>query len=65
MVGCTNKQSKEKGISLHRIPHYPLWRREAWVKAINRLDPDAAKPTQWVPTQNARVCSIHFLEGML
>ena len=63
MVGCTNKQNKEKGISLHMIPQYPPWRREALTKAINRLDPDAAKPTQWVPTQNPRVCSVHFLEG--
>ena len=37
MVGCANRQNKEAGISLHRIPHFPEERKEAWVKIIELL----------------------------
>ena len=63
MVGCANRQNKEAGISLHRIPHFPEERKEAWVKIINRVVVDGGKQRLWRPNDNARVCSIHFLGG--
>jgi hypothetical protein len=65
VVGCSNRQSTEKNISLHRFPKYPLWRREAWIKALKRLEigstPGKQKP--WQPTNSSRVCSMHFITG--
>ena len=63
MVGCANRQNKEAGISLHRIPQYPVERKEAWIKIINRVVREDGKQKQWRPSDSARVCSIHFLEG--
>ena len=63
MVGCPNRQDKEAGISLHRIPHYPVQRRETWIKIINRAVREGGEEKQWRPSNSARVCSIHFLEG--
>ena len=63
MVGCANQQNKEVGISLHRIPHFPEERKEAWVKIINRVVVDGGKQSLWRPNDNAHICNIHFLGG--
>ena len=63
MVGCANRQNKEAGIPLHRIPNVPKERKEAWVRVINRVVVDGSKQRLWRPNDNARGCSIHFLGG--
>ena len=38
VVGCAIRQNKEKEISLHIFPKYPVWRRDAWIRNMKRLD---------------------------
>jgi len=67
VVGCLNRQNKVKGISLHRFPQKPFWRREAWIRAVSRLelDPATGQATKktWVPNESSRICSVHFIDG--
>ena len=53
-AGCRSGYGQEKlpeGVSAHIFPKDPI-RRDLWIKAIPRAD--------WIPAQNARVCSLHF-----
>lgn len=57
VVGCSNRQNKEakeNQISFFRFPK-DLKRRRAWVKAVNR--------EKWVPNDESRICSAHFVGG--
>ncbi|KAJ7386145.1 hypothetical protein OS493_012491 [Desmophyllum pertusum] len=61
VYGCSNKNSTEKGISLHRIPFWGDQRPEAkkrrkkWVKFVEN------KRLKWTPSSSSVVCSDHFL----
>ncbi len=35
--------------------------RKEWIKAVNRKDPKTKK--NWQPSEDSRVCSVHFPEG--
>ena len=52
IVGCSERQSKAKGISLHRIPRYPEKRYKLWLNAIRRKTNDGQP---WVPNSSVRV----------
>ena len=60
IVGCTQRQDKDKGISLHRIPTYPDERKKQWINSIRRQTKDGQP---WSPKESARICSLHFLQG--
>ena len=60
IVGCSERQSKDKGISLHRIPAQPDEIFKRWLNAIRRINKNGQP---WTPTSSARVCSLHFSEG--
>ena len=54
---CSNRQNsnaKENGTSLFRFPK-DLRKRKAWVNAVNRA--------HWLPNENSRICSTHFVDG--
>ena len=68
IVGCTNRSGRDKGVSFYHIPAIILnqgkqtaelssKRQLQWIASINRKD--------WVPSGNSRVCSAHFISGIL
>ncbi|CAK1581363.1 unnamed protein product [Parnassius mnemosyne] len=56
--GCKNSSrtcnSTNKGITFHRFPKDPDI-KEKWINLTGRQD--------WFPTENSRICSIHFHEN--
>ena len=65
VYGCGNindKGSKEKGISLHRIPFWEDERPEAKRRRKRWVDFVQRKRANFVPSQYSAVCSDHFRE---
>ncbi|XP_037498360.1 THAP domain-containing protein 5 [Rhipicephalus sanguineus] len=64
VVGCYNKTDRNKArdppVKLYRFPGrwYDKERREAWIAAVRRINPDG---TLWVPKEYTRICSTHFV----
>lgn len=60
--GCSRRVDVDfvHGIKFYRFPSKDDYRREAWIQAINRINPDG---TPWVPKDDSRVCSSHFEGG--
>ena len=62
VFGCSNVQSKTKGILLHPIPFYgksrsvKQKRRRKWVDFVK------SKCAYWEPSKHSAVCSEHFTE---
>eukprot|EP00795_Rhopilema_esculentum_P011457 gene11457-21665_t len=60
VYGCSNENSKVKGISLHRIPYWQdenpaaCRRRKLWVNFIR------TKRANFQPSKYSSVCSVHF-----
>ncbi|MED6278012.1 hypothetical protein CHARACLAT_019373 [Characodon lateralis] len=54
-VGCSNR-SDRKDLSFYRFPKDPE-RRTLWVEAVSRLN--------WSPTDYSRICSKHFISGVV
>ena len=48
---------KGKGVGFYRIPKDPPERRRRWIAAIRRV--------RWQPTEETRLCGLHFVSGML
>ena len=53
-IGCTNRYSKDGGLSFYRFPTNPA-RRAEWIAAVNRKD--------WQPGEHTWLCSAHFVGG--
>ena len=65
VYGCGNKNykgSKEKGISLHRIPFWEDERPEAKCRRKRLVDSFQQKCANFVPSQYSAVSSDHFRE---
>ena len=56
---CNNRRGKDSR-SFYSIPKKPEDRRNAFLKGINRVNADGST---WIPNQNTRICSDHFLTG--
>lgn len=66
VFGCHNRKDKDSSVSFHRIPSVvkrqgskiealTSKRRRLWLASIGRKS--------WLPSENARVCSVHFVSG--
>lgn len=60
MQGCHNNQRKSKNVKFHRFPVYDLNRKNAWIQAVNRRNPDGSLKE---PLSGSLVCSEHFFGG--
>lgn len=66
VVGCHNSTLNTKGreppVKFYRFPGrwYEKERRQAWIKAVRRVNPDGSP---WTPSDGARVCSTHFVDN--
>ncbi|XP_064463425.1 peroxynitrite isomerase THAP4-like [Ornithodoros turicata] len=62
VVGCNNsyRNSKGKDIKFYSFPSKPYEknRRQRWISAVRRVNPDG---TKWMPTKNSIICSVHFV----
>ena len=58
-IGCTNHQGDE-GLSFYRAKRADKAQSFAWAKAINRANENGEL---WMPTENDRICSAHFISG--
>lgn len=54
VIGCANRFNKGSGLRFFRFPDSQP-KRTRWINAMRRKN--------WVPNDNTRVCSIHFLSG--
>ncbi|XP_064472387.1 uncharacterized protein LOC135386403 [Ornithodoros turicata] len=66
VVNCHNNVDSAKRvdtpITFHSFPGkwYETARREAWITAVRRKDPDGSP---WQPTKKTRICSAHFVDN--
>ena len=61
-VGCHNHNQMERRISLFTFPKNDEQRKERWIEACNRINPDG---TEWRPSRQAVLCEDHFISGMI
>ncbi|GLH12757.1 THAP domain-containing protein 11 [Gryllus bimaculatus] len=65
VLSCSNSPQRCAGhIKFHSFPGkaYEKERKEMWITAINRVNPDG---TPWRPTKYSKVCSEHFVGGVV
>ena len=63
VVNCSNNGTRDgKRLKFFRFPKKNEEQRLLWIQAINRTKSDG-KP--WLPTDYTRICSEHFVGGML
>lgn len=66
VVSCHNSventRNREPRITFHSFPGkwYETARREAWVAAVHRENPDGSS---WQPTTRSKICSAHFVDN--
>lgn len=56
VAGCRNRRTPGTTLSFYRFPRDPD-RKQRWIAAVNREG--------WVPNEGSRLCSTHFISGML
>lgn len=54
--GCRNRRTPGTALSFYRFPRDPE-RKQRWVDAVNREG--------WQPNDGSRLCSTHFISGMM
>lgn len=65
VYGCCNLQTYVCTLSFHRFPKKDeTGRRDRWLTAINRRV-SHFNFKKWEPSNNARVCGVHFVSGLL
>ncbi|KAK8759106.1 hypothetical protein V5799_003262 [Amblyomma americanum] len=60
VVGCNSKYSNSPGVKFFSFPSRP-WereRRQRWIQLVRRQNEDG---TGWLPSNNSRICSKHFV----
>ncbi|XP_077521951.1 uncharacterized protein LOC144133026 isoform X2 [Amblyomma americanum] len=63
VVDCHNSAKNTKGrdppVRMYGFPGkwYEKERRQAWISAVRRINPDG---TKWLPKAHTRICSAHF-----
>ena len=67
VVGCHHSERKKpENVIFYCFPSrkigliYENERRQKWIKAVNRINPDG---TPWEPNNDSRICSEHFAGG--
>jgi len=55
--GCSNGSGQNKGLKFYNFSKRPAERSAGWIAAV--------KCDNWQPNEHSRVCSAHFVTGLL
>ncbi|XP_064475727.1 uncharacterized protein LOC135389622 [Ornithodoros turicata] len=57
---CHRREGVDENVKFYRFPSKPYERdrRRRWINAVRRVSPDGEA---WEPTENTRICSLHFV----
>ena len=61
-VGCHNhNMMKDRKLSFFTFPKNKEERKERWINAVKRVNPDGSR---WRPSKETVLCEAHFISGM-